>query len=379
MLIILVLVACSNDGAETLDIMTNEYDPHMELRNLEPRSGIMEPINDDIVEVLVNLYPIPYLISHQLMGLNKISLIDLTSGETIAYYKFDVDYQIHDLWDLGNGYYAVHVWRIDDETFSDIDHQVIIFGEYLEKLEVIFYDVEATSPLFFGILALLEGELIAYTMEPGHVEQIREPLNLMRFNMHTGEIENLIKMDEYVGHLHQFIGENQIFITDRVIFFDEGRMSSKYGILDLETELTHFFIKEDFGYGHIDFRDSQVLISEGFPVGPPLRNEVIVFDVENMSSKIVQLEDREGIWARFSFEGNHIVTINVDEFVFRKYDFSGIVVAEIELERPSHVENVSGFEDFTDFEIFSITDEIYAIHTSVSSALDRHIQFIILP
>jgi len=103
-----------------------------------------------------------------------------------------------------------------------------------------------------------------------------------------------------------------------------------------------------------------------------LMNEVIVFNLENMSSEVIQLGHGDSLWARPSFDENYIVTINENESVFRKYDMNGNIVAETEIVIPFDFDNDS-------FEIFPLTDEIYAIHIHTSMFADgRHIQMITL-
>jgi len=391
--VLLFLVACTNVNndseivGEDAKFMAEIEEAWEYIHNLMAESGEVDlVVNEEISEIIDTLEPIIYLIDQRNTGFNGFSLLDLTTGEYVASYEFDENdtFISDDFFDLGDGFYALPFWDVNWEN-----PRIIIFDERLEVIETIFYDDEVISFLPIGFIKLIDGELIAYGMDlrdaaPSSI------LNPIKYNFHTGEIKILAEIDESISTMHQFVGEDRIFITDFHANFNTGEMMSRYGILDLTTGLIHFFEREDFRYSHFDFRDTQVLISESSSVGPDLKNQVVVFDAESMSSQIIQLEEEESVWARFSYSGDEIVTINEVASIFRKHDFNGMIISELEIEIPT----INAPETFADeessvtvnwFEIFPISENVYLIYTRVIFAYgallleEHHIQFVTLP
>jgi len=351
-----------------------------------PEIGMTMPINnDEIRDILINLESISRLIIHgewnneQNRWINELRLIDVITGDMIASYEFGVEHQFSEPVDLGNGYFAVDVGIIDFATWETTGKKVIIFNGFLEVVDVVFYDTDKILALHLGFLQFVEGELIAYTLEAGD-GTFGEILNPVRYNLHTGEIEVLAEINEFIPNMHQFVGDNQIFVSTLVELWDQGRIITRYGIVDLDIEETHFFEKEDFVYGHFDFRDAQVLMSESRSMGSPVISKVVVFNVEAMSSKSVALEGEESHWTYLSYDANYIVTINEEASLFRKYDFNGVVVAEIEIEIPLEVADSENYLNYPDawfgnsFEIIPITEQIYAIFTTSTFGIPMWIE-----
>lgn len=395
---LILLTACHVD---------NENQEIAEARQgtVNQRDNVMiEPVDDEeITDALTNLEPMIRLISDQDWDIyegrwqNRILLLDLATGAILASHEFNDDDHFGGLWDLGEGYYGVHVWEFDENNYQ-INPRIVVFDQQLTIFETIFYVTPDDFVLWNAYLKFQDGELFAYLLEvpePGSRES-RPLLNPLRFNFQTGEIEILVELEEPIAHMHQFVGEHQIFVTEFVVLFDEGEKTSRYGILDLEAGITHFFEKEDFAYGRLDFRDDKVLISESPPAGPQLRNEVIVFEFENMTSEIIQLTgEGDSIYARFSYDGDHIVTINEESSTFRKYDMNGLIINEIEiviLTSMARAEEMFDLEPefiqerlLNSFEIFPISEQLYVIHTTSTLMgtgiflSDLHIQAITLP
>ena len=352
---------------------------------------------EEIRNSLTELEPIPYLVHHPFTWETdrwvwQISAVDLLTGDILANYEFSEEESFYGLWYLGDGHHALWIRNNSHENY-DLGHEIIILNESLEILEVISYDVNTAPWISSGFLQLEDGELVAYSFDPGSGGSAPRPIaDPVRFNFHTGERAVLTEMDEPIEQMHQFVGENQVFVTEKITFIDEGRIITRYGILDLETNATHFFEESYFNHERLAFNHPYVLINESHPL-PPLRSEVILFNTETMSSEFAPLEGEESIWVHFSYDGNHLVTINEELSTFRKYNFSGTLVTEVELELFSNFGIAEWVEegdlDLDDisygFRIIPITDQVYAVHTNVfhrvqGALLDtNHFQLVILP
>jgi len=199
--------------------------------------------------------------------------------------------------------------------------------------------------------------------------------DFVRVNLNTGEIEVLFEVNDSM-RFRGFIEDNQVFISDQITDWDAGRVHTQYGILNLETGKIQLFERQGFAEGHIDLHDKKVLMTEQH-VTEVVNNEVIVFDSADLSSQFISLENRESMWARFSYDGNHIVTVNEETAFFRKYDFNGNIISEVNIEISTAVEGISEIV-INAFEIFPLTENIYTIH-SLGFPVERHIQFIRLP
>jgi len=372
LLLCFLLGACNNSKEE----IQNDYGEERLLELV---------VNHNISEEFNGLDHLPHLIINEGTGSlsTMLQLVDLMSGEVLATYELG-DYEVvtfkHSL-DSNN-------FVVEIQNTTSWEKEIVIFDEDLTIVDQLNF-AEDKFGLHGSILKMIEGDLIVYGWEWG-----QEPTgSLLRINIHTGEIEQILETDAPVDWLNSFIGENEIFVTDRIQDWDIGSIQSRYGIWNLKTGEMQLLEREGFVLGHLDFRNSEVLISESFSVGPPLRHEVIVFDLESMTEKIIQLVGEESIWARFSFDGGYIVTVNEDESVFRKYDINGMIVTEIEVYLPL---TVAGSEELSseelaniplsrDFEIIPITDRIYVLHTEISLwshwffLSDHHFQFVILP
>ena len=384
-LLVMSLLAC--DFNEEIVGETEEL-------NYQVNQNEMAGLLDDLSPHLHLIRNIDWCLTEEEV-LNEIILIDLLTGEPLARYNFGERTNVLNYWDLGNGYYFVGVMYWGTGGIYDVVNKIIIFNEDLEVINVMPYNQTLIESIYFSFLSYVDGEFFIYSLEPSGINnhtprQVRNPV---RFNLHSGELERLAEINEPLWAVRRLINDNQIFVTERIILFDEGRMITRYGILDLETETVKLFEKENFGYGRLDFFDNYVLIAEGESVGPPLRNEVVIFDFENMSSQIIELSYMESVWARFSYNGDYIVTVNEEESVFRKYNFDGEVIAEIEFESPDNLVHYDVASDHLlyarnttyRFDIIAINDSVYVLQTTVirqtlmGVLLDNHFQVIVLP
>jgi len=302
---------------------------------------------------------------------SELSLLDLTTGTETHFHDFD-ERIIDRHWDLGGGYYAV--WGgdvyLDEDEFWQRDFEIIIFDSQLVPVEVLAYDEDEFPWLFGSLMKLVDGELFVY----GPVNGIEwsHKIEYLRVNVHTGESEVIFEGDESISFI-KFIDDHLIFISQRHVDVDRMINESYYGILDLTTGEIDFFETDNFHHVDFDFHDSKVLLTE-LNDRDETRNEILILDFETMSSRFIEVKEGDSTLARFSYDGNYIVTINQNEDIIRKYNREGVIVLEMEIELPPRIElNWGSFSSA--FEIFPITNEIYSIHSRVYP-FGLHIQFI---
>jgi len=378
------LSACNGSNAENTNnteaLETVSEDTTHEITATQPTETITIGIAD--------LEPIPHIFRDMNRYVNRVTLIDLATGENIAIHEFDEYDAVEQVWDLGNGYYAIWVGheelfnreirlrRLDGNMDSDgVDAEFMSPSErnlrlaildenlnYLESLQIEGYFLP-----IFATLRFAEGEMFSYGWRPNDTLTF----DFIRMNLHKGEREVLFTRDSPLN-LRSFIEDNKILVDSM------GEMGvypyrAYYGILDLTTGDAELFDREYFHVRSVVPRDGKVMFSEfdNRMSDRELLNEVIIFDLETEIGEVVQLGHEDSIWARLSFDGNHIVTVNQRDFVFRKYNMDGDIIAEVPLTSPLP-------DNIFDIAIFPVTDRIYTIHT-IEHMRDRHIQFIELP
>jgi len=388
LLIIAFLVACQS----------NEV-PYTEIG--DPEATEIEVVNngnsdiqteDDPDEELVDLEPIPYIFRNHItrrnenqltrQDSNQVYLMDLTIGELIAIYDgFDEEDFVNNVWDLGNGYYAVFVGHgISSEhhlgTQTERNFRIVIFDENLNHLESLPYDEEEFLFLWSSILRFVNGELYIYGWEWG----IGPLYNFQRINIHTRETETLFQGNQIL-RLNEFIGEHQILVSEFVppeYGAAEMDFRTLYGVLNLETGIAELFeIEQNYSYEHFIIGGSQAIMTERDPremfADVDITNKVVIINLEDMSNEVVQLAYGDSFSARLSFDGNDIVTINVTESVFRKYDRNGVIIVEMDLELPAEISS------WNPFEIIPVTAQIYVIRINPAYLEGPRVQIVTLP
>ena len=359
-----------------------------------PTEANDDPIEIEIIEnewflELAELESMPHIVTNGWSStqVNQVILLDLTTGEPMAIYEFGEYEAVEQVWDLGNGYYAAWVgdedlWNRssrlgidlpDDFEFSwgdelERNFRIVIFDENLNPIDTLPYSEKMHSVIFFNRHIRFEnGELFVYDFAP-YGQDIT--WHFQRVNLHTGEITVLFETQNHIS-THGFIGDNQFLVTDWL--YPNG---IKYGIFDLETgDITFSEQQQVFDFGNFVLTGSNLVMSEhqwGWRSGPELTNQIMILDLEDLSREMIQLAEGDSVWARPSYDGNHIVTINESESVFRKYDMDGNVIARANIVLPFDFDNYH-------FEIFPITEQVYAIHIH-TPLLDggRHIQMVTL-
>jgi len=346
------------------------------------------PTDEEVIEALDGLD----IISHVTIEQNQLILMDVKTGESRVRYELDAHEVIGQVWDLGEGYYAVWggISGYDDEGFVVNDFRLMILDEHLTLLETLTYDDELPE-LFVSVLRLVDGELFVYGPAFNENWDTEPMTDFLRINVHTGEVDVLFEIEDSL-QLYDFISNDHILVFEQIVDWSAGRVHTNYGILDVETGDTQLFERQGFAHGSVDFHGSKVLITESH-VTTEVEHGVIIFNLDDLSSTFIQMEDEESMWARFSYDGNHIVTVNEAELVFRKYDFNGEMIVEIPIELPMTVTGVDEipedelyYQDISyGFAIFPVMEGIYALHIQISFGdiglflSDHHIQIITLP
>ena len=385
--ILCLLVACNSNEQDQLTLPNDEMGEE-EFIIPDPVGIVRESITDDgLIEALEGLERLPYLTRISEGELLKLATMDLVTGDILATYELAEDEGISFSKRLDNGYFVVRMadrfWQEEESEFP-----FIIFAENLVPLETIWFEGDVL-PFWMEIVKIVDGQLYIYGWGwSGGWDDLEDwilvNIEFLRVNIHTGEVEVLFEhgseMQSYI--LHQFINETQILTSALTTNEATGEFSTSVGILDLELgELVDEFELDHFDILSPDSQGSRILLSESRIAPGRERNEVLVFDIDSRTHKMVSLgfsEEnlfQESFWARLSLDGDHIVTVNEAESIFRKYNMEGGVVAEVEIEIP--VFDYYGFEVENNFEIFPISDFIYAIH--IVHQLGRHIQIVNLP
>lgn len=381
--ILYILAACTDNELLSQDDWWNEDEEFVE--QVSSVGTILEIVDDELAEVLAELGVFPYLTSKIEEG-SKLAMLNLITGDIMASYDIPEDALVNFIKDLENGYFVVHLipWFFHENV---PDFPFIIFDETLTPVETILFDGE-TLPFIMDVMKLVDGELFVYgwgwTGDWSGWEDWEDWSHVgnefLRVNIHTNEVEILFESDyetsTRASTLHKFINSTQILTSALTTVEATGAFSTTVGILDLDIgELIYEFELDSFAILNSDFRASKILFSESLIAPGRERNEVLIFDIESWDHQMVSLgfnnENvlQESFWARLSFDGNHVVTVNIEESVFRKYDIKGVVVAEVEIE--------TGILKSGDVDIHPLNDNIYAIH--MWNLLGRHIQIINVP
>lgn len=350
------------------------------------------PDGNLLLEELANLEPMPHIITNgpESLIVNQVILLDLVTGQPMEVHEFGEYDFVYQVWDFGNGFYGAVVaeedsWSRsarfntelpDDADFSERWNNIrfVIFDENLNPIDTLVH--EWLSKVYqrqaFAV-KLVEGQLHIYDFEFCDQYKI---WSLQEFNIHTGENTILARVFELRNQMNpaSFIGNNKMLMAEWVWLDYDSQHDIIYHILDLETGELKSLGVHDFQPGKLAFNGSNILINERYT----FFNQVIMLDLENFSTESILLTGGIGlwvgdsIWINFSYDGNHIVSVNEGESVFRKYDLNGDIIAEADIIIPFPIGN-----DY--FEIFPLTEQIYAIHTQTRFLEGgRHIQLVSL-
>ena len=384
-----LLVSCNDTDPSVVNSQEEDWNEEGEaFVEPEPIGTVLTPITDDMLaETLEQLERNLHLDITVDETIWKLVMRDLVTWEELATYALADGEHVSFSRELENGYFLVQISPLFwDEDTPELPF--IIFDDNLTPVETIWFEGEVL-PFPMEIVRLIDEQLYIYGWGwSGDWAEIDDwtlmDTEFLKVNIHTGEFEVLfVSEGETQNHsLHQFINETQILTSRLTTVEATGEFRTRIGILDIVLgEFVYEFELDNFAILDSDFQDSTVLFSESRIALGRERNEVLIFDTDNRVYQMVSLAASdenfftESFRARLSLDGNHIVTINEGASVFRKYDVDGMLVAEVEIEIEAF--NYYGFEIENNFEIFPLTDKIYAIH--ILHDLGRHIQMINLP
>lgn len=383
--VVIFLSACSDDA--TNDNYVQTYNEQIE--NTEEVGSTKEV--DFNTSENIKIEPLPQIFRESFRHVNRLVIIDLATGENMAVYDFDEYDIIENVWNLGDDYYAAWVrsellWQreerlerlegnfdimselADPREYSELNHRIVIFNGNLDVLEILPVDVYTQNIPSFNTLRFINGELFDYMWEIQEIPTL--PMNFVRKNIRSGESEVLFATNNPTN-IRSLRGDNYALI-ETTAGMGVYPPVSYYGILDLTTGETRLLEREYFLPRSFTVRDDLVILSE-FDMrmfGEELMNEVIIFSPESMSSEVVKLQHEDSLWARLSYDKNHIVTVNHSN-IFRKYNMNGEILFETQLSSslPEIVSNIA---------IFPVTETLYTIH-ALEHFGDRHIFFVEIP
>lgn len=369
----IAFVAATTD--ENLNnFVVNEHDITVETDEFEEDGWFVE---------LENLEPIPHIVSNGFHSIqaNQVILLNLATGQPIKVYDFDEYDVVTSVLDFGNNYYGAWVsnedlwtrsWRLGLELPEDHDFsyhrehnlKLVIFDHNLVPIDTLYME-EELSLFAFDLnkqnTVFENGELITTTASwvTG---------NYQRINIHTGEIEVLVENLENMN-IMSLINQDQAIVESWTEL-----ENAELGILNFQTGEVAPFEIQDFLPNTFILNETTILVKEYKTCwnwrNTGVTDRIMIIDSQSFEIEMIQLEKGDGRWAQPSYDENHIVTVNENESVFRKYDLLGNVVAETGIFIPFNFRN-----DL--FEILPINDEVYAIHIH-TSLFDsgRHIQMV---
>jgi len=278
-------------------------------------------------------------------------MTDMVTGTEHFVYEFSEYEGVERIWELEENVFAVLVgledlWvrearlralegnfstnniEVDFVPDSERNFRLMLFDNELNRLETLEGDLGFLR-VSHVLLRLEDGNVVAYRWS--HTES-GEDLDLLRMDLRTGEVETLFVGIGDVGFtLWEFVGEDLIVLSGR--FFDTVPDKMYYGVLDLGTGEIHLAEAGAIMVGQVVENGDSVIFTEVdvrvFDIA--LFDEVLVFNFQSLEGVVVNLFPEDSLWARLTLDGKYVVTVNLGESIFRKYDLSGSIVAEVPL------------------------------------------------
>lgn len=380
--VIMLLAACS--GYNGNDSEENGNQDRVESGQTRPNTEeATVPIPDEIIEEILNLEPMLHLESKRV---NQVSLLDVTTNQTVATHEFDEYEAVDQLWNLGDGYFAAfvgeeHLWlraqRLyneagnigtidvpwDERSQTERNFRIIIFDEQLNMIDEMPFDEEGNMPLFGSIMIFENGELFIYGTYLDTNCFVNTICRFQRLHVKTGEVEILFESDQSLTS-HGLIADDQLLIT-----LSSGggggpgqggapSFAIQYGILDLNTGEKELFEQTDFWISEVIYNESFMIISGNNTANGhdhlSRTGEIIIFDIANKTSITIQKDDNE-FTMLFSYDNQHLITLTSADAILSKYDMNGTIIAQKETDLPN---GINVFKS----QIFPITTDIFAIH-----------------
>ena len=374
--VLLMMVSCNN--SEEQNFTVDEISGVIINENIE---------NYEIYEVITN-----EIEAYKMLDVrdNILMLIDVATGQADVIYEFEENSWIHNFWRLENRYFVVFIEELNfnsQESIQGIGGVFVIFDYSHNLIKNLDYDFENVPQANLSLLKFYNNELFLYGRS--WPEDWNNPITyLQRVNLHTGEVINLFEIDTNL-QLYRFINDEGILVFEQTTDWNTGRVNARYGILNISDGSVELFERAGFARGDVDINNQKILIAERH-VTVEVNNEVLLFNFEDLTTQYIGLDGRESLWARFSYCRENIVTINEEYSVLRKYNLLGELVAEVEIDLPTEVSGVDEIPDDElywheigySFDIFPITENIYAVHIYISFTdiglflSDHHIQVV---
>ena len=306
----------------------------------------------------------------------NISLVDIFTNEKVATLELQGYQSVQRIWELGDEKYVIY---LVDWTNDDIFQELIIVNSSLEVLEKIEYD-PANEPVLNGsIIRLVDDDLLVLGNEAG-IWNPNEPdkiFNPVLHNLRTKETNFIASTNQNFDTFHFFVNDTQVLVSNQYVNLSTREINFIYGLLDIEKGEVKYFVQNNFLVQNVEFFDGYALFN--FARDTSLKsNYVLIFDIENKKSRMLELLPGDNHNAQFSYEGNYIITTNIDDFTLRRYDFDGYLLEEHNITIAFDFEYIDGglvnLDDHNseeinfDFEVFSLTENSYAvvIHAGVA-------------
>jgi len=322
-----LLIACN--GNELEQSIPEEERLEGEFIIPESVGTVFEPIIDDKLVEILDQVELTFL-EATMVGQNMVLVLrDLVTWDVLATYEFAESELISVKQEIGDGYFVVRMSPLFMNENSP-DFPFIIFNKDLELVETVWFEGDVL-PFSMDIIRKIDDELFVYGWGwSGDWDEW--PLNHIEFlkvNTHTAEVEVLFTGESEMQYhsLHQFVNETQILTSSLTTTETTGGFTTTIGILDIELgSFIYEFDLESFAILRPGFYESKVLFSESRIAVGREQNKVLIFDINSREYQMISLDVsnenvfQESFWARLSYDGNHIVTVNEEESVFRKYD-----------------------------------------------------------
>jgi len=275
----------------------------------------------------------------------SVLLTNLLSNDILASFSVTEGSIIHRTFNFNNGYFALLVGYANTTSdgvieFAENEYlHYIILDESLAVLEVVYLTNEHlqssfSHPSVQNIYFEDEQLIIYYVVGWVQAYWDEELQSIRRYNVHAGETDILFEVSD------ESLSINEISrVTDHIFAFTANRIDDElnlhYGFICFESEEMTTF-SEPFNLGMITTSSNYVLLTESVDpqnamqgIFEVTRGEVIILNTETGNQYFIPLDGLESTWARLSLDGQHIVTIDKDSSMFRKYDInSGDLVLE---------------------------------------------------
>ena len=382
-LAITILTACN--GYETYE--NTGWAESRQNETINETATMIIEIADDIVEEGLDLEPILHF---ETTKTNQVSLLYVTTNQVVATHEF-ADYEAVDkIWTLSDGYFAAFVgeenlWmraqrlhieagntsllddvEFDHRTQTEKNFRIIIFDEKLNILETLPYDEEEFIAIWGSVMKFTEGTIYIYGSNFDADCFENASCYFQRVNANALTVENLFEYNSRQPFVPQgFTTDNQLLVTVSSSGGGPGQgnnpsFSLQYGTVDITTGEKRLLERENFWQLEVIYNESFMVISGNNTAGGighgQRRAEIIIYDIKNQSSTIIQTDDHDDLTMKFSFDGKYLITLNADG-VLKKYNMSGELVAETLLDT-ANTGDINLFQS----QIFPINNDIYIIH-----------------